>query len=203
MKKLRLFNNVLIIISCIVNTACLILGLMGNYSVNILVCLSYYLLMIIPFIFKKIKLEFSEPIKTVYLIFMILSCLMGSVLKLYGRIYWFDSFVHYISGALTAFIAFLVLIKFNKYKEKELAFNILFIIILTLAVAALWECYEFTVDMILGGDTQKVLITGVTDTMKDIICALLGGTLVSIMYAYEYINQKKWLVYNFIKVCNK
>ena len=203
MKKLNLYNNILIIVSCVVNTVCLILGLMGNYSVNILVCLSYYLLMLAPFILKKIKLEFTEHIKTIYVIFVILSCLMGSVLKLYGRIYWFDSFVHYISGVLTAFISFLVLIKFNKYNEKEIAFNILFIIILTLAVAALWECYEFTVDMILGGDTQKVLTTGVTDTMKDIICALFGSFLVSIMYAYEYINQKKWLVYSFIKVCDK
>lgn len=199
MKKLNLFNKILIILSSIINTICLVLTLMGKYDANVLGCLSYYLLMIVPFVLKKLKVEFSDPIKTVYIVFMICACLVGSILKFYGRIYWFDSFVHYISGILTAFLGFIVLIRFKKYNEKNIAFNIVFMILLTLSVAALWECFEFTVDMTLGGDTQKVMTTGVTDTMKDIICALFGGLLSSIMYAYEFVNKKKWLVYNIIK----
>lgn len=58
-------------------------------------------------------------------------------------------------------------------------------ILITLSVAVLWECTEFTIDKLLGTDTQKVLTTGVNDTMKDMICALLGAILYIVYYVYD------------------
>ena len=70
---------------------------------------------------------------------------------------------------------------------------------MTLMVAGLWEIFEFTVDNLLGGDAQKVLTTGVTDTMKDIICALLGSILFSFCYLYECVKNKNLIIKEFIK----
>lgn len=198
MMKQNFFNKFLIISSFLVNTICLILVLTGKYDGNILVILSYYGLLLIPFIIKKFKIELPSLIETIYFVFIIVACLLGSVLKFYGIIYWFDSFVHYISGMLTAVLAFIILIKLGKFKDKDLAFNILFMILVTLSVAVLWEMFEFTADNLLGGDAQKVLETGVTDTMKDMICAFLGSCLISIMYIFEKINNKKMLISKFI-----
>ena len=55
-------------------------------------------------------------------------------------------------------------------------------------VAAGWEIFEFTADNLFGGNAQRALETGVRDTMKDIICALLGSILVVIPYIYKSIE---------------
>ena len=194
MKNLNLLNKVLIVLSSIVNTVCIVLTLLGRLESNILVCISFYFLLVIPSIIRKFKLKFSVMLELIYLLFIILSCLFGSILRFYSMIYWFDSFVHYISGMLTALLAFVLLIYMKKYKEKDLIFHIVFMILVTLSVAACWEIFEFTADSLLGGDAQRVLETGVTDTMKDIICALLGSVLICILYAYEYVNDKILLI---------
>lgn len=192
-------NNILIIIMLVVNTICLSLSLTGKYDSNILVCLSLYLIVFLPKIFRKFKLNVNDLIELIFLIFILLAQLLGSILHFYGIIYWYDSFMHYISGILTSFLALILLVLFHKYNEKDKTFNIIFIIALTLMVAGLWEIFEFAMDSLLGGDAQKVIETGVTDTMKDIICALLGSMLFSLCYLYEFIKDKNLLIKKFIK----
>lgn len=198
MKKIKKINILLIIISLFINTICLILTLLGKYNSNILICFSFYVLVFIPFILRKMKLNITEIIELMYLLFLILASLFGSILHFYGLIYWFDSFTHYISGILTALLGFMILIGFDKYNEKDYLFNIIYIILFSLAVAALWEIFEFTADNLLNGDAQRVLETGVTDTMKDIICAFMGSVLISFCYLYEYKENKKMLVKSFL-----
>lgn len=45
--------------------------------------------------------------------------------------------------------------------------------------------FEFISDYLLNGDAQRVIETGVTDTMKDMICALLGNILFILIYVYN------------------
>ena len=104
----------------------------------------------------------------------------------YSKIYWYDSFTHLLSGIFTAFMAPILLKWLNRYNKKDIVFNIIYIILVTLSVAVLWECVEFTIDKVLGMDTQKVLTTGVNDTMKDMICALFGCILYIMYYIYNY-----------------
>ena len=54
-------------------------------------------------------------------------------------------------------------------------------------------------DQISGGDTQKVIETGVADTMKDMIVACLGAILVSIYYGFEKSTRKKLFFYHYEK----
>ena len=69
----NIFNKVLIAISLIINTVCLALVLMDKYNSNKLVIISFYVLLFIPTILKKFKLEFSRLIETIYLLFTTLS----------------------------------------------------------------------------------------------------------------------------------
>lgn len=196
MKKI---NNIIILSMLIINTGCIGLTLLGKYNSNILVCLSLYLIIFIPKILRKASPKINDLIESIFLIFILFAQLLGSILHFYGIIYWYDSFMHYISGILTSFLAILLLVLFNKYDEKDKIFNIIFIISITLMVAGLWEIFEFTADNLLGGDAQRVLATGVTDTMKDIICALLGSILFSLSYLYECIKKKNLVIKEFIK----
>lgn len=196
MKRL---NNIIITIMLIVNTGCIGLTLLGKYNSNILVCLSLYLIVFLPKMLRKFSSKVNYLIELIFLLFILFAQLLGSILHFYGIIYWYDSFMHYISGVLTSFLAVLLLVLFNKYDEKDRLFNIIFIISITLMVAGLWEIFEFTADNLLGGDAQKVVATGVTDTMKDIICALLGSVLFSFCYLYECVKNKSLLIKEFIK----
>ena len=185
MKKI---NNIIIIVSLIVELIYFIMNPIITID-NILLLLSYIPVIFIPrifnYIFKKSKIKITDDIEFVYLIFLILSFLFGSIMGGYSKIYWYDSFTHLLSGVFTAFMAPILLKWLNRYDKKDIVFNIIYIILITLSVAVLWECTEFTIDKILGTDTQKVLTTGVNDTMKDMICALVGSVLYSIYYLYS------------------
>lgn len=192
-------NNILIILMIIVNTICMFLSICGKYNSNILVCLSLYLIIFLPRIIRKFSSKVNDLIELIFLLFILFAQLLGSILHFYGIIYWYDSFMHYISGILTSFLAVIILILFNKYDDNDKVFNVIFILSITLMVASLWEIFEFTTDNLLGGDAQRVVATGVTDTMKDIICALLGSILFSFCYLYECLKNKTLLIKEFIK----
>ena len=185
MKKI---NNIIIILSLIGEFIYFILNPVFTID-NILLLLSYIPVIFIPrifnYIFKKSKIKITDDIEFVYLLFLILAFLFGSIMGGYSKIYWYDSFTHLLSGIFTAFMASIILKWLNRYDKKDIAFNVIYIILLTLSVAVLWECTEFTIDKILGTDTQKVLTTGVNDTMKDMICALLGAILYIVYYVYD------------------
>ena len=192
-------NDILIILMIIVNTICMLLSICGKYNSNILVCLSLYLIIFLPRIVRKFSSKVNDLIELIILLFILFAQLLGSILHFYGIIYWYDSFMHYISGILTSFLAVIILILFNKYDDNDKVFNVIFILSITLMVASLWEIFEFTTDNLLGGDAQRVVATGVTDTMKDIICALLGSILFSFCYLYECLKNKTLLIKEFIK----
>lgn len=192
-------NDILIILMIIVNTICMLLSICGKYNSNILVCLSLYLIIFLPRIVRKFSFKVNDLIELIFLLFILFAQLLGSILHFYGIIYWYDSFMHYISGILTSFLAVIILILFNKYDDNDKVFNVIFILSITLMVASLWEIFEFTTDNLLDGDAQRVVATGVTDTMKDIICALLGSILFSFCYLYECLKNKTLLIKEFIK----
>ena len=139
------------------------------------------------YIIKKIfKVEISEKMNFVYIVFIFMAHFLGATCELYNKIYWFDKFVHFLSGILTS-IAALYIIKYFK-KDNNLKFTILFIIAFSLMCASLWEVFEYLSSYYFHVDPQKVLLTGVTDTMGDIIVAFLGSILVSISYYFRKIK---------------
>lgn len=186
MKKI---NNIIIISSIIIEIIYFIL-LPTKELNNILLLIVYIPVILIPkifnYLFRKTKIKIEERLEFAYIIFLIIAFLLGSIMGFYSKIYWYDSFAHLLSGVFTAYVSTVVLTWLNRYNKKDIMFNIIFMILFTLSVAVLWECCEFTIDNILGTDTQKVLNTGVNDTMKDMICALCGSVLFIIYYFFKH-----------------
>lgn len=192
MMKMKKWNQLVISLIFLLNSGFLLQMIMSGHHGRILVTLSLYLTVWVPAIARAVfKVKIPERMELAYLIFLFFAQFLGSIVNLYASIYWFDSFTHFVSGILTAIFAIAVLFWFHKYDHKSIAFNIFFMIAFSLMVASLWEFFEFTADRISGGDTQKVLETGVVDTMKDMIVAFLGAVLVSICYGYEKCTGKK------------
>lgn len=162
-------------------------------------------LSVIPIIYlvkilnKLFKLKINENIEILYVLFIFLAHFMGSIVNLYQKIYWYDSFAHFLSGIAVSFGATYILVILKKYDKNSIIFNILFILGISFLMAGLWEIFEFISDNIFNKDAQNVLTTGVDDTMKDMIVAALGTVLYCMMYVYEELRNKDILVQKFIK----
>ena len=141
------------------------------------------------------KVKISESLNFFYILFIFCAHFLGVNCNLYGRIYFYDKLTHFVSGILTSFGAIYILIKSKN--NKNLAFNILFIITLSLAVAAFWEIFEYNASYYFNVDPQRVKATGVTDTMQDIMVAFLGSILVSIPYYFEHKYKSNMLIKKF------
>lgn len=198
--KTKNWNRLCISLLLLLNTGFLMSMILSETQSRILVTISFYFTVWVPCLIRKIlKIKLPESMELIYLSFLFLAQFLGSVVNLYAKIYWFDSFVHFVSGILTAVLSISILYWFHKYDSKSIWFNIFFMIAFSLMIASLWEFFEFTSDSILKGDTQHVLTTGVGDTMKDMIVAFLGSILTAIYYAYEKTMERKQLFYKLEK----
>lgn len=141
---------------------------------------SIILTLILPYIFEKIfKKDLSEGFKLVWIIFIFMAHYLGVICCLYSSWPFFDKIVHTMSGILTAYVAMIIL---KDLKISKKGFSVLFIIAFSALCALSWEIFEFTCNILVGGDAQLVAKTGVNDTMLDMIVALGGSILYSICY---------------------
>lgn len=153
----------------------------------------------LPYIIEKIfKTKISIVIKTTYIVFIFIAQFLGVTVELYNHISWFDKFTHWLSGIITALLSLSLLSKFKLYNKKNVLFNIIWMISITLAIASLWECFEYGANILFGGDAQRVATTGVNDTMQDIIVAFIGSIIVSLIYSFECKTDNNGIVNSFI-----
>lgn len=175
---MKFVNNSLIILS-------LILSL---FSKNYLMIIGLIPLLGISLIIRK----YNKNLEFVYLIFLFISYILGFVFDYYNKIYFFDALAHSLFGLVGSIYALPLLNKLKKYDFNNIIFNVFFIIIFTLAIAGLWEIFEFTIDKIFeSANMQRSL----NNTMKDIISALLF----SILYSFIYLEKPKLIEKIFIK----
>lgn len=164
-----------------------------------LTVLSIIIVCIVPWLIKKVlKYEMSETLKFIYFLFVFIALILGSIYNLYRTISWFDLLAHFLSGIVTCVLALIILKKFDLLKKDLPIFHIVFIIAFSLMIASFWEFFEFLSDKVLKGDTQWVLLTGVDDTMTDMLIAFLSSVIFSVFYYIGSITNKK-----FIKGINK
>ncbi|MGI6238340.1 MAG: DUF2238 domain-containing protein [Christensenellales bacterium] len=110
--------------------------------------------------------------------FAYLSVILGGCFDFYMKIGGFDKLVHMLSGAFTAQIAlalYLYLERGRPIARQNAATALFFVFFTAMAVAALFEIVEFALAPVVGRDLQRVLTTGVTDTITDMIVCMLGA----------------------------
>lgn len=129
----------------------------------------------IPYLLNKTKFFLTNREELLYSSFIFLSLFLGFVLNLYNIIWWYDILAHFLSGIFVFEIGLFILNKLNL--KTNFYFKIFFCLILVLGVSSLWEIFEFCIDQAFQTDMQNVILTGVIDTMEDMIMALLGGTI--------------------------
>lgn len=150
---------------------------------------------VIPLIFagdilKKLGVRTSAIIEIIFLIFLFISSILGSLFHFYEFVDYFDKFAHLLSGIVTAILGIIMLKKWRIKSKHQLSFDIILMNILSLAIASAWEIYEFVASKALNSDLQRVGASGVTDTVHDMIVALIGSLMVSVMYYAIARNEK-------------
>ncbi len=193
MKTLKLINKILIC-SILIADGIAFFMIAPSHPDRIFAILSTAVLPFLPTVLRKIShISFHPSLELIYLIFLVIASYLGSVINLYKYISWYDIFAHTISGFLTGYLAIYLLIQLKHYKEKDLGFQLLFIMGIVFLVAGLWEFFEFGSDCIIGSNMQHVE-TGVRDTMEDMLVAFLGGFLFSVFYSYEMLHGKVLMI---------
>lgn len=144
---------------------------------------------------KMFNIKINDEVNFIYILFIFLAHFVGVTCEIYNSVYWFDKFTHFLSGIVSSLGAIYILVKIKITNKK---FNILFIIAFSMLVASTWEVFEYTSSILFNVDPQRVLLTGVNDTMGDIIVALLGSIIICISYYFEIVLNNNFLIKNFI-----
>ena len=178
---------------------------------NIMLCTCMLLILIVPeHLFKHLSIKI--PLELYFLVFLFAFCaiILGDVLNYYNYYPWWDSMLHFLSGVIIPFFG-LWLIKLLMAEKSELiymnkTFTMIFILMLTMGLGAMWEIVEYTYDDLFNTNTQQFMetttgsliseedipLTGhdaLNDTMKDLKLAL-GGSITVIAYA-SFKDRKK------------
>lgn len=135
---------------------------------------------LIPFMLEKaFKTEFDAKMKVAYIIFLFASQYLGSIVGLYSNGWW-DTFLHVLSGVFLAFLGFDFFTRLDEDIRLEMPkrFVFVYIVVFSMAGAALWEMYEFTSDIVLRTTMQG---NGNEDTMVDIVAGSIGGIIAALL----------------------
>lgn len=144
---------------------------------------------IVPVLFKILKLKPVYEIYVIYLIFVYFASLVGSCLHGYSLPY-FDKVLHFSSGLFATLIAVMLFCKIKNVKKVENAADykifLLFINSMNLAIAALWEFYEYALLIFFNNDAVNHYTTGVHDSLTDMICAFIAGLIITCLIIRYY-----------------
>ncbi len=127
---------------------------------------------------KKYRIDIPIGFEIIIILFVYASLFLGSVTKFYDYFWWWDILLHTSSAmafALAGFVILLVLFQTNNLSVRPVWLAV-FSFAFSLALGALWEIYEFTIDQIFG---TKMQTTGLVDTMWDLISDSLGAFFAS------------------------
>lgn len=127
---------------------------------------------LISYILNKSRFKVGGSLLHVsIIIFIFLSMYLGKIKNMYFIFPNWDKFLHLSSGFITTILGLAIIYRIGK-KEIEDIIKIkgiiLFLIIFSIAMAGIWELYEYITDLLLGLQSQR---GSLDDTMQDMICA--------------------------------
>ena len=193
MEKLyKIINNILRIIIILVLLYELYIS---NYN-NVITLLFAFALTYYNYIVKHLfKINLKDSSKIMICILILLALVLGTVLKFYYLFTWWDLLLHFLSGIIMFYIGkdiFLNIVSKDKKVKINYFIVLIFSLCFALAIANIWEIFEYTTDYIFNGDTQRTAgLIGryaLEDTMTDLIISTIGTFIIFIV---SYIIDRK------------
>ena len=134
----------------------------------------------------RLAVQVPAEFQVLALVFVFAALFLGEVRSYYDRIWWWDIALHSTSGLLMGILGFLLVYVLNASEKIALSmtprFVAFFAFMFAVAVGALWEIFEYSMDTIFGANMQKAMFedpSGLTDTMWDMIVNTVGAAFIS------------------------
>ena len=152
-----------------------------------------------PIVFRKhLPVNIPPEFLLLAMIFVFASLFLGEVRSFYERIWWWDIALHTTSGLLLGILGFLLVYVLNENERVDVhmlpRFVAFFAFTFAVAMGALWEIFEFSMDRLFGTNMQKPMAGdpfGLTDTMWDLIVDTLGALTISILGWWYMIRERQ------------
>lgn len=141
---------------------------------------------------RRFRVFIPPEFEVLAVIFVFATLFLGEVQGYYLRFWWWDVALHTASGFLLGILGFLLVYVLNEKEEVGLdmkpVFVAFFAFVFAVGMGALWEIFEFGMDVLFGMDMQKEMLgdpSGLTDTMWDLIVDTVGALVIaSLGYGY-------------------
>lgn len=124
-----------------------------------LVCLLVGIGVTMPYILEAFGYRVSDGL-LVFCLFYLLASMSGRIYKLYYLIAHWDKLLHLCGGVMFAIVGSYLPVMINSGYENDRLLRILFAVLFSVVVSALWEFYEFGMDSLFGTDMQRDTIIG-------------------------------------------
>ncbi len=138
---------------------------------------------------RRYRLFLPIEVELVIVVFIYSALFLGEIRGYYTKFWWWDLMLHTGSGVAFGFAGFLVL--YVLYRKNMLSTSPLWIAVFSfcfaVAIGAMWEIFEFSMDQVFGLNMQK---SGLPDTMGDLIVDSVGA-LATALIGYYYLKGKK------------
>ena len=159
-------------------------------------------LILSPLILREhLPVRIPAELQILALLFMFSALFLGEIRNYYERIWWWDIALHTSSGLLLGIMGFLLIYILNASRNIDLhmrpRFIALFAFLFAVAVGAVWEIFEYSMDSFFGSTMQKPMLgdpSGLTDTMWDLIVDTLGALIIS-LFGWWYMHRgERWFM---------
>ncbi|MDR0898227.1 MAG: hypothetical protein LBN04_10270 [Oscillospiraceae bacterium] len=165
----------------------------SDYVLMLLQCVLGLVVMMLPSLLsRKWAIPIPSFIYVLYYVFLYCAIFLGEVFSFYYRVPHWDTILHMFSGAMLGALGFILVNILNEdaHVRVQLSpfFVSLFAFCFSMAMGALWEIYEYTVDGAMGLNMQKFITeagealagrAALVDTLQDIISDALAALAVS------------------------
>ncbi|WP_054957885.1 hypothetical protein [Paenibacillus dakarensis] len=194
-RSLQRFNYIFEIGLYIICSLCLVFfAVKGIYAKCFQAALIISVLLIMRGLTKWTRTRLSSGLRFSILLFITITMLLAKLFNMYSVIPHLDKIEHLLSGAILVYVGLLIHDKtIQRHPERHLhqPGAIWFALFFSVAMAGVWEIYEFTVDHLFGLVSQN---GSLTDTMWDIICGTAGAIIIVVFLSFKVIKDPQYIL---------
>ena len=146
------------------------------------------IVMLLPAIIeKRFSVDIPGGFEIILILFVYSGVYLGELRHFYDKFWWWDKMLHSFSGLILGNIGFLIvgyLTNSSKINIKRSPiFVAFFSFCFAVAMGAIWEIYEYSMDKSLGLFMQR---GSLDDTMIDIILDTVGALIFAILGYFKH-----------------
>ncbi|MDR2796241.1 MAG: hypothetical protein LBB47_05985 [Spirochaetaceae bacterium] len=174
-----------------------------DYGLMLLQCLLGLVVLFLPGLLeRRCKVVIENFVYIFFVAFLYAAIILGEVHDFYYKVPHWDTLLHACSGVMLGAIGVSAIDILNNSKKVKLnlsaGFMALFSFFFAVALGAVWEIYEYSMDLFFGFNMQRYKMENggqllgqlaLYDTMKDLIVDVLGAAAICTI-GYIMIKQK-------------